>query len=216
MSAISYILFKYDSQISTDLRRTIEKQVALLEVDGRYQIDSILHELTRLFPHIKQIDIKVLPYNMAEIEIAGFDPVIRVNNTHVLTQERSIIPIHYYACYAIECLPKMQMSLIVPDRVSDEVMNAIKQSIKEYTFEHFSVSLFSEQEWYLQNKKNPLVTICCNPSTIPMGSMQKRCYELIETVKKKSSPKAAWVADVRFNHQIVLSRLKGGLYGKKI
>ena len=216
ISSISHVSFKYDSPISMELRRAIEKQVALLEVDGRYQLDSVLHELIRLFPHIKRIDIKALPYDMAEVEITSFDPVVRVNDTHVLTQEHTIIPAHYYACYALENLPTMQVRSIIPDRISCEAMNAIRQSIKERTFESFSVSMLSEQEWHLQNKKDPLITICCNPSSIPMGSVQKRCHELIETVKKKSSPKTAWIADVRFNHQIVLSRLKGGLYGKKI
>lgn len=214
--AIRYITYKFDPQISPDLRQSIEKHVSRFEVDGEYQLQVILSELERLYPDVQSIAIKVLPFNTAEVEISLHNPVVKVNSQHVLAENRGIIPSHFYAQYATKRLPQVQISSIVPEIVSTEVIKAIKAGIKEHIFENYSVSMFAEQEWYLQDKNNPACTICCNPNTIPSCLVQKKCNDLIELVKKNSSPKMAWVADVRFDHQIVLSRLKGGLdYGKK-
>ncbi len=214
--AIRYISYSFDPQLSANICADIEKQVALLECDGKYQVSVVMQDLLRIFPDIERIDIRSLPYNMAEISIVAPDPVIQINDSHVLTQNRAIISSDFYACYVLEHLPKVSVSSEISKEVSKEVMAAIQRSIKERLFDHFMVSMQDEQEWYLQDKKDPSFTICCNASCLPIGTVREVCDQLKETVKKNSTSKIAWVADVRFDHQIVLSRYKGGRNGKGI
>jgi hypothetical protein len=214
--AIRYISYSFDSQLSANMCAAIEKQVALLEYDGQYQPSVIMQDLLRIFPEIKQIEIRSLPYNMAEISIVVPDPVVQINDFNVLTENRTIISSDFYACHVLEHLPKVQVASGVYKTVSKEVMAAIKHSIKVRLFDHFMVRMQDEQEWYLQDKKDPSFTICCNASCLPVGDIRELCDQLKETVKKNNTTKIAWVADVRFDHQIVLSRYKGGRNGKGI
>ncbi len=215
ISAIHYISYAYDPQLSMSLRKAIERQVALLEYDGYYQPRAIMQELLRLFPDIQQIDIRSLPYNMAEIIITAPDPVVIINSSHILTQNRTVLPSDFYAEYVHAYLPQIEID-VIPEVISKEVMGAIKHSIEERIFDHFVISLHGDQEWYLYDKKDPLFAICCNGESLPTGKVRQACDRLKETIKKKYSPKTAWMANVRFGHQIVLSRYKRGRNGKRI
>ena len=214
--AIRYISYSFDPQLSITMRSAIEQQVSRLECDAKYQVPVIMQELLRIFPDIKQIDVRSLPYNMAEVVITAPDPVVRINNSHVLTENQSIISSNYYAQYALDRLPEMRVSSKINRSVSLEMMAAIQQSIKEQIFDRFMVSLCDEQKWYLQDKKDPLFTICCNASSLPTGTLCALYDQVKQEVRKKGMTKTAWTADIRFNHQIVLSRYKGGRYGKRI
>ncbi len=208
--AIRYISYSFDPQLSANICTDIEKQVAFLECDGQYQTSVVMQDLLRIFPDIKQIEIRSLPYNMAEISILAPDPVVQINDAHVLTENRTIISSDFYACYVLGHLPQVQVTSVISKTVSKEIMAAIKHSIKERLFDHFMVSMQDEQKWYLQDKKDPSFTICCNASCLPIGAIRDACDQLKETVKKNNTTKMAWVADVRFDHQIVLSRLQRG------
>jgi len=213
---IRYISYSFDPQLSPQTRAAIEKQVALLECDGKYQPAVVMQELLRIFPDIKQVDIRSLPYNLAEITVHAPDPVARINNTQVLTQDCTIIPADFYACYTLNQLPHLQLSSRISHTVSQELMAAVKKSIKERLFDHFMVCMKDEQEWYLQDKQDPNFTICCNASCLPLGAIRQACDQLKKTIKQQKGAKLAWLADVRFDHQIVLSRYKGGRNGKGI
>lgn len=213
---VRYISYSFDPYLSAHVRSAIEKQVALLEYEGTYQVSAIMHELLRLFPEIEQIDIRSLPYNLAEIAVSASDPIVNINNSHVLTEKQSIIPASYYAQYVLDRLPRIHASELLAESVSNEVMAAIKRSIKEHIFDRFSVTIESDQLWQLQDKSDPLMTIACNASCLPIGAMRDVYSQLKKLVKKKSITKTAWMADVRFNQQIVLSRYKGGRNGKRV
>lgn len=198
------------------MRTAIEHQVSLLECDGQFQVSVVMQELLRIFPDIEQVEIRSLPYNLAEIAITVPNPVVKVNNSHILTNKQSIISSGYYAHYVLDRLPCIQASELISESVSKEVMVAIQKSIQEHIFDRFTVSIDSEQKWRLQDKDDPLMTICCNASCLSMGTVRDLYGQLKEIVKKKGTTKTAWMADVRFSHQIVLSRYKGGRNGKRI
>ncbi|HLE76184.1 MAG TPA: hypothetical protein VI521_00260 [Candidatus Babeliales bacterium] len=214
--AIRYISYAFDPQLSGSLRTAIEQQVALLEHEGQYRVSVVMQELLRIFPTIKQMEIRSFPYNLAEISITIPDPVVKINTSHVLTDQQTIVPANYYAHYALDRLPSIYASELISESVSTEIMAALQKSIQDHIFDRFIVSIDSEQQWRLQDKDDPLMTICCNASSLSMGTVRELYGQLKELMKKKGTTKTAWMADVRFNHQIVLSRYKGGRNGNRI
>jgi hypothetical protein len=213
---IRYISYSFDPHLSAQVRSAIEKQVSLLECEGTYQVSALMRELSRIFPEIEQIDIRSFPHNLAELSISAPRPVASINHSHVLTDKQLIIPSSYYAQYVLERLPHIRASELLSESVSNEVMAAIEASIKEHIFERFSVTIESEQLWRLQDNADPLLTICCNASCLPIGGMKHLHSQIKALVKQKGATQTAWMADVRFSHQIVLSRYKGGRNGKRI
>ena len=216
IGAVHYVTFQYDPSLSTEIREAIKKQVAFTENAGTYQPSIIMQELNRLFPHIKSVEIRRTPYHTAEIMIAAHEPIVMINNSLILTEKRTIIPKKYYACYALDCLPDIQMLFPISHTVSNEMMDAIHVAIKERIFDHFTVQMNREREWYLHDKYDPAFTVCCNACSLPTGMLHKTYTELKEKLKKNRSTKTAWMTDLRFNHQIVLSRSKGGHNDKGI
>ena len=215
MSAIQYVSYHYDPQLSVTIRNAIEKQIALIEFDGFYQAETILKEIQRLFPHVASVSVRTLPYHAAEIEISGHSPVLKINDSFILTEQQSIIPKEYYACYAVDTLPDVQFNLR-QFAVSDEMMTAFHKAIKERLFDHFMVQVNREHEWHLLDKQDPAFTVCCNASSLPLGMLKETYRALKNRAQQKGSLKTAWMADLRFNQQIVLSRSKGGHNGKGI
>lgn len=213
---VQYISYSFDPILSVSIRSAIERQVSLLECEGMYQVSALLHELSRLFPEIEQIDIRSFPHNLAEISVHAPRPVVQINQSHVLTEKQTIIPSTYYAQYVLDSLPHICASKLVAESISNEVMVAIKASIKEHIFDRFTVTIESEQLWTLQDNEDPLLTIRCNASCLPIGGMKHVHSQIKSLIKQKRITKTSWMADVRFSHQIVLSRYKGGRYGKGI
>jgi hypothetical protein len=213
---VRYISYSFDPHLSAEVRSAIERQVSFLEYEGTYQVSSIMPELLRIFPEIEQIDIRSFPHNLAELTIHAPRPVASINNSHVLTDKQSIISSSYYAQYVLDRLPHIRASELISESVSGQVMAAIEASIKEHIFEQFAVTIESEQLWRLQDNADPLLTICCNASCLPIGGMKNLYSQIKALVRQKGTTKTAWMADVRFSHQIVLSRYKGGRNGKRI
>lgn len=73
--------------------------------------------------------------------------------------------------------------------------------------------LVSEHEWYLEDAKDPLFTLCCNASSLPVDMLHMAYNRLKNQIKKGEVSKKKWIADMRFHDQIILSMNKGGRYG---
>ncbi len=211
--AVHYVTYSFDSQLSPSAQETISQFVRFFEYQGEYNPTAIVAQLPQEFPCIKSISVRHLPYHVAQVAVAAHDPVIRINDDCVLTEKQTIISNSYYALFVINELPELSVAAPVPSTVSEQIMLAIKRCMKESVFEQYALSFVGEHEWYLCDKNDPSFTLVCDTETFPIQDRIATYQRVKKKIKNRVNAKK-WMADVRFDNQIILSMGKGGRHGK--
>lgn len=211
--AIRYITFSFDPQLSQSMCNAIKERVTLFQAHGMYNLDAIIEQLPNFFVAIKSLEIEQFPQHMALLTIKAFDPIVRVNDDRLLMENQAILPAGYYAHSTIASLQKIMVASPILSSMSPSIMTAMKRCLAEKIFDHYTVYLVSEHEWYLEDAKDPLFTLCCNASSLPVDMLHMAYNRLKNQIKKGEVSKKKWIADMRFHDQIILSMNKGGRYG---
>lgn len=214
--AIRYVTFEFDPRLSPMARSAISHYVHECQSHGYYNARAIVADIPNYFSSVRAISVQYLPLQTAHITIDGFDPLIRINEDQVLVENNSIIRSANYGQYVLSGLYQLSVAGMAPEKVSPEIADSIKHAIHEKLFDHYTFHFANAQEWYLNDKEDPAFTVCCNARSVPLGNIQKRYAQLKKEVLKKTDLKQKWMADVRFQNQIILSMSKGGHYGKGI
>ena len=213
--SIRYINYNFDDRLSAPASVAIKNYVENCQLAGVYNIRAIIEELPARCASVKSISLLRVPPHTAQLSITLFDPIIAINNDKVLIENNNVINAAYYADYVKSSLYAMTVTE-VPASFGSELATSIAHAIQEKLFDHYTFNIASEHEWYLQDKQDPAFTVCCNAASVPMGLMQEKYAQLKKLIRKKELTKTAWIADVRFKDQIVLSMSTRGHYGKGI
>ena len=214
--AVQYVTYAFDQMISPELQRDIRVQVALFENEGSYNPRTIISTISEQFPCVKSISVHCRASNTAEIEITAHDPIVRINGSHILTDAKTIILDRSYALYVVDSLPSFSMASALPERCSDRMMGAVKRCIKDRIFEQYTLSWVNEHELYFQDMHDPSFSLLCDAVSLPTHSTLISYEQLKNSIKNRKSAMNHWVADLRFDDQIIVSGDKGGRYGKGV
>ena len=214
--AVQYVTYAFDQTLSPELQREIVAQVALFENDGSYNPRTILETITQQFPCVQSVAVHCRASNTALVEVAAHDPMVRINGTHVLTDSKMIIPDRSYALYVIDALPSFSMAAVLPDECSDRMMDAVRSCIKDRIFEQYTLSWVNEHELYFHDMNDPSFSMLCDAVSLPTHSTLISYEQLKNSIKNRKSATNRWVADLRFDDQIIVSGDKGGRDGKGV
>ncbi len=214
--SVRYLVYSFDHTISPEAQRDIMAQVALFESNGLYNPKAIIDVITRNFDCVEMVGISCIPYNTAQINITAYEPLVRVNDRYVVTDHKTIIPDSSYASYVLTSLPSLSFTTPVPRNCSETMMHAIRMSIKNQIFERYTLCWVSEHELYLQDMSDPTISLLCDSVSFPSYTKLVSYERLKNSIKTKGSAHKRWVADMRFDDQIVVSGDKRGRYGKDV
>ena len=214
--AVRYVTYAFDQTISPELQRDITAQVALFEHEGSYNPRTIISTITQQFSCVKSVSVHCRASHTAEIEITAHNPIVRINGTHVLTDAKTIISDNSYALYVVDALPSFSIAVALPDQCSDRMMSAVKQCIKDRIFERYTLSWVNEHELYFRDVHDPSFSLLCDTASLPTYRTLLSYEQLKNSIKSRKSPMNRWVADLRFDDQIIVSGDQGGRYGKGV
>jgi hypothetical protein len=212
--SIRYITYNFDDRLSARASMVIKNYVENCQLAGIYNVKAIMQELPARCASVKSVSLLKTPPHTAELSITLFDPIVAINDDKILIENNNVINAAYYADYVKSSLYAMTITDKVPASFGPELATSIAQAVQEKLFDHYTFNIASEHEWYLHDKQDPAFTVCCNAASVPMGLVQEKYAQLKKLIRKKELTKTAWIADVRFKDQIVLSMSIGGHYGK--
>ncbi len=213
VTAVRYVAFAFDSQLSVAACHAIEQWSSLFEVDGMYNVPAMLEHMALSFPVIKSVECTHFPPHVALIAITAFEPLVRINEDRLLIENQSLCAADYYAIYKNNSLQKITVAAPLASSVSASIMNAMKECLAEKIFDHYTVYLAHEHAWYLHDGEDALFTLCCDAASLPIDNLKTAYIRLKNEIKKRGPAQVKWIADMRFHDQIILSRDKGGRYG---
>lgn len=213
--ALRYVSYTFSPTISPAQQQDIKAQVALFKHDGMYNPYCIIDTI-KSFSCVKSVSVHCSASHTAHIIVEAYDPIVRINGTHVLTAAKTIIPDRSYAWYVLNNLPSLSMASVLPEHCSDRMMDAVRRCIKEQIFERYTLSWVNEHELYFRDINDPSFSLLCDAVSLPTHALLISCEQVKNSIKRDHSVPKSWVADLRFDDQIIVSRDKGGGYGKGV
>ena len=214
--AIRYVTYSFDHSIAPEMQQNIVTHVALFQHDGLYNPKSIIDTIQKHFACVKSISVHCIPHNAAEVTVTAHEPIVRINEKYVVTAAKTIVPDFSYASYILTSLSSLSIVSPVPQDCSENMMCAIRKCIKDRIFERYTLCWVGEHEIYLHDSHDPSFSLLCDVLSLPSPTKLVLYEQLKNNIKNKRSASKRWVADIRFDDQIIVSGDKGGRYGKGV
>lgn len=175
---------------------------------------DIMPALKKEFPFIQECRVRIIAPHVCCISYTTEKPVILLGSTHCITNGGCMVPADKYRTEQRTALAQIKTSLD-PDLITDTqpILSFMNHSYSCLN-PNYTIEYKGEHEFILKNQVTADISLLACSDTL----LTHQLLEAVHTVYMQKndfarSPKnknAQWVADVRFDHQIILYELKKG------
>jgi len=203
--AIERFECSFDAKISQEIQKQIS---ANLSAHTGAKSDEIVSSLLEQFPCIAHVDLHIQPNKDALITLIAQAPLVRVNDDHVLTQSARLIPLHDFDPSAIFNLAHINVAqgAVCSAHELAELQRCIKQ-VSPALLNRYEVHWRTSHEVVLSKAHDSLVQfVCCAHQLTDQKLIEQYVKEVAYLLAERTSVdlKKLWVADVRFENQLIL------------
>ncbi len=212
---VERVVFSVDSLIAADCQQQVVAVVNEYKDQFSFHPKEVIALLQHQFPWIKSVVVSYVPTNVIQMVIRAHEPICIINHAQVLlTNDIRVEPIVYNAAYLVP-LPNVTVD---GDREDSDLLRALLQHIPAHLLSSYELEWVNEMKILLHDKHQRKFAIVCDSARLPDDALLARCNTIKYDLEKRGTftknTKKLWVADVRFENQIVVS---GGTYdGKSI
>jgi hypothetical protein len=197
----------------TALITHIEKIPIKADVTKKQRVQKILSE----FPYVESVVLTLIAPGILHYEIAAAQPLIVLNNEYVLTNTARVFPMHIFSSHSVKLLPTMQVKKL--ENMSESELHAlvdVAHNIRSLLAWHYTITCLDQFRFHFIDKKDPSFSILADAHSIPTRELLQRCMRCKQKItqepsKHKKVP-TRWVADVRFNNQIIFYQEREGVF----
>lgn len=200
-------VFSINPFIAPDLQKKMNGVISQL---SSFDAQSVQSALLPLYCDIKSIHISRFATKRADIECEISFPLACINEDSVLTESGTVLAKQFFNPLYIKGLPIIFVADVraLTDTAKKWLLQWVPQLHNRY-----KISFIHEYEIYLNDKKNNFLSVLCavnshfdQVTNDRIALMHKKIQEKIGDTSK---PKH-WIADIRFEKQIILGGAKGG------
>jgi hypothetical protein len=179
---------------------------------------SFADALYARFPAVASFAVQQRPLGLYACIVQSAQPLLRVNNSFVLTDNGKIVSLADFAASAYQSLPHITVH---DGRISNALYKTV-QSLPADLLYAYSLVWIDDCQALLFDRSQPLFALRFNAGAIPSNDIiqacnklkadleQRGCFSATSTRKKPQQ----CVADIRFKNQIILSwHVEGERYG---
>lgn len=204
--AITEHRFLFDPALSVEKRHQIQTLVE--QTDGSFRaIDQAL----RACPVIESIRIERSADNRQYFSCVAKRPSIALSTDRLLLASGTVVESDCYAQNVIARIPLVTMSSHAMQEVSPFLAQWLLQLTPEL-FERYRIAIYDDYHISLIDKQNAftIITSALVPITEEMRCVCERIFEQKMMTEQGTARPACYIADIRFENQIVLCSQKGG------
>ncbi len=217
LHAVEQYIAHFDEALSEHVRQEISAN--LCSQIGN-DPDVAIATLLDVFGCIESASIAIEPNKEAIANIVAQKPLVRMNDTVVLTEHSRVISIDSYDPVTIQQLASLHAPQSVLADVHElEIMATQIKSIERDLLNKFEVTWNSHHEVTVRDPREPLITmVCCAYQLADKNKIEayfEQIHQLV-TEKNTSGKPKLFIADIRFENQIVLRSNAMNSMGKVI
>lgn len=191
------------------------------------QISSIVRTQ---FPSIGHLDLAHDGSGLVTAQIDAVKPLCLINQDYILSSDGALIKKQVFEVSVLNTLvslevPQLDVCCCVPCAMMHKecvgrlqpALVATAQLLPNYVTAEYNVSCRNHCSWLLVDKREQRFAVLFHGSHIPDKKILARCAKLKGTLDARGAfaptARRSWIADVRFENQIVLFENAGGIHG---
>jgi len=109
-----------------------------------------------------------------------------------------------------------EMAGEIPAECSARMMETIQRCMKEKIFDRYTLCWVNEHELYFGDMDDDSFSLLCDAASLPHTTSLALYDQVKQSAKSNVRMKKKWIADVRFENQIIVYGDRGEGYGKSI
>lgn len=175
--------------------------------------EKLIALIKEQFPGIKSVSIHYEAPNQLCAEIDFYKPLALLNDTQLVLENGIVRDKAFFAENLLGTVPVIQCAdALIQDQIQDIFLDFLSHS-SEKLFKTYQINYLSEHEIVLTQKKpSSNLIIVSDIKTVLDYTLLDRCNELkkeLEARSLKERNQKQWIADIRFDRQIVLRADRG-------
>ncbi len=171
---------------------------------------SIVENVQQAFPFVHAISCEKKASGVTLYAVRSKKPFMRVNDQFVLTRDGNLFSEQLFADDVVDVLPTLRTVSNTTSRIAPEIIACMKRIPSEILKTH-TVTWIDAWHVLFDEKKDINFTILCTKNTVLNQEAMRYCERIQDDLAQKGLLGIRqWVADMRFENQIILSSGTGG------
>lgn len=213
---IEHYTVAVDHRIVPDLNAQLTTLIETLPCGLSVAPDISAKKIQDQFPWINSLSFYRIPTKKMVVNVAIEEPQVKINST-IITERLRVLPAATFIPASIAALPTLAVTF--PNNPLNQIPQQFVPHAKMFASEQFApyaLTWIDEYHARLIDKEQPLFTILFNAYAIPDAAMFAHCASIKKQLEARGSfagrqKGTHWVADVRFERQVIVFSEKGGL-----
>lgn len=208
-------LIVFDSLLSQDLQERIHTSI---NDSWKMEPSALCAEIKKQFPMIKDIVYQCKHKKKVIFKVYTYRPIFVLNNTSVLLESGVIEDKKSYIDSCINDLYHIALNYCQNNMCTASCISWLDQNAFTI-FDYFNVQWVDATTIVLSDKNSSDFKVLCDEQTKICHTLVKSCFQLKNTLKKTAPiirGQHYWVADIRFDNQIVLYCKRGKYEGYNV
>lgn len=172
-------------------------------------VNTLIDRLCRQFSFIDSITIRKKVGNTFVCSISTQKPILKINDDCVLSSRGQLIPVSSYEKTALASIPLLAVAGDERAFYQSGLLQKCARSIDQDLCKEYAVSLDDVHTLSLRSKKRENCLVLISPESI-MRERIDQIEKLFDQMASNLVRKIQWIADARFEHQIIFYEGKRG------
>jgi hypothetical protein len=163
----------------------------------------IIDRLQQQFSALKKVVVAYRPSG-THVMISGHEPLCCLNDSHVFTAHKELLPKNIFADDAVADIPNIAVAQDNVAAASKHVAHLL-QTLPSDLYHTYNLELINEHCLQFSHKQKPQFIILSSVTQTKLPQLLTQCEVIKHSIdeKKGFEKGATWVADTRFAHYIV-------------
>ena len=200
----------FDDALSTIKQSEIQSCVDAIDKKIALKPAKLVAFLRDQFPLVKAIRTRLVPPGIMELTFSIAKPICRINDGSVVVPPKTLCPTCWYQEPHFVSLPVLLCDEFVLKTIDPLKLVWVINQIPHDAFEHYTVALKTDDELQLVDKTEPRLSLVCRVNKIPTEHLCEYGATVKEVLASRgvfaSRNNKQWLADLRFEKQIILSK----------
>lgn len=206
---------KIDDRIVPSLNAQLAAHIQTLPSGVRVAPDLSAQAIQKQFPWVKSVSLFRIPTKIMQVAVAVDEPQVKIN-AFIITDHLRVLPVSTFIPSALSALPSLQVTFLNAESNIPPAFIPHAQTFTDERFSPYTLTWIDEFQARLTDKEQPQFTILFNAHSIPDTAMFAHCSSIKKLLEERGSfagrhKGTRWVADVRFERQVILFSEKGGI-----
>jgi hypothetical protein len=201
---------KFDDVLVPEKQAEIQSFIDVVDKKFTLKQPELVACIRQEFPFIRSIKMHLIPPGVLELTFAVSEPLCIINDDMVVVPPKSLLPLSWFQEKFYNSLPIIAVDSFVLKSVDVENLIALIKQLPQEICMNFALTLKTVDELLLTDKNEPRFSLVCRVDKMPMNELA-RYGSIVKSLLSSRGAFASkcinsWLADLRFEKQIVLSK----------